>query len=114
MVAQETQAAGERSGEVARRRAAFPDILTPEQAAAYLQVSVSMVLAKARAGILPAAKLGREWRFSRHQLLRWVEEESLPEELVDAALLALAEERIAEAGEDDFVPWEEVKREFQA
>ena len=113
MVAQETRAAGEGSGEAAPVRTAFPDILTPEQAAAYLQVSVSMILAKARAGLLPAIKLGREWRFSRRRLLRWVEEDYVPETWVDAALLALAEERIAEAGEDDGIPWEEVERSLQ-
>jgi excisionase family DNA binding protein len=105
MVAEKTQPRS-------KNRADFPDVLTPQQAAAYLQVSVGMVLDKARAGVLPGVKLGREWRFSRRQLLRWVEDEGLPEDLVEAGLVDLVEERRAATREEDFVPWDEVKREL--
>ena len=88
----------------------FPDILTPPEAAEYLRVSVRFVLSQARAGALPGHQLGREWRFSRRRLLRWVEEEPISEEFVDLALQAMAEERIAEAGEEDGLPWDEVER----
>ena len=92
--------------------AVFPDILTPEQAAAYLQVSVGAVLAQARGGVLPGQKVGREWRFSRQRLLQWVQADYVSDEQFDAALAALVDQRAAEAGPDDFVPWEEVKRDL--
>ena len=92
--------------------AAFPDVLTPEQAAAYLQVSVRLLLAQARAGVIPGQQVGHEWRFSRERLLQWVEEGYVSDEEFDLALAALVDQRAAEAGPDDFVPWEEVKREF--
>ena len=89
-----------------------PEILTPEQAATYLQVSVRLVLAQARAGALPGQRIGREWRFSRQRLLQWVQEDYVSDERFDAALAALVDQRAAEAGPDDFVPWEEVKRDL--
>jgi excisionase family DNA binding protein len=48
------------------------DVLTAEQAADFLQTSRDTVLRKARAGTLPAAKLGREWRFRRADLDAWL------------------------------------------
>ena len=48
------------------------DIMTAEQAAEFLQTSRDTVLRKARAGTLPAAKLGREWRFRRADLDAWL------------------------------------------
>jgi excisionase family DNA binding protein len=88
-----------------------PDILTPEQAAEYLQLSVETVKRKARSGVLPAARIGREWRFSRRRLLEWVEEDGeIPEELVDQALIAICEERAGRARDEDLIPLDEVKR----
>jgi len=52
------------------------DILTAKGAAEYLKVSVRTVRYLARKGAMPGKKSGREWRFSRTGLLRWVEEES--------------------------------------
>jgi excisionase family DNA binding protein len=48
------------------------DVMTAEQAAEFLQTSRDTVLRKARAGTLPAAKLGREWRFRRTDLDAWL------------------------------------------
>ncbi|HEX3316494.1 MAG TPA: helix-turn-helix domain-containing protein [Solirubrobacteraceae bacterium] len=48
------------------------EVLTVEQAAVLLQVDTETVRALARDGELPARKVGREWRFSRAALLRWV------------------------------------------
>ncbi len=48
------------------------DVMTAEQAAEFLQTSRDTVLRKARAGTLPAAKLGREWRFRRADLDAWL------------------------------------------
>ena len=48
------------------------DVMTAEQAAEFLQTSRDTLLRKARRGELPAAKVGREWRFSRTELDEWV------------------------------------------
>lgn len=42
--------------------------LTTEQAAAFLQVHKSTVLAMARSGALVGAKIGREWRFTQSSI----------------------------------------------
>ena len=46
-------------------------MLTPEQVSGLLQISKAHVLTLARAGKLPAAKVGRFWRFPEKELLRW-------------------------------------------
>ena len=48
------------------------DVLTANEAAELLSVGVQTILRKARARQLPAAKVGRQWRFSRSQLLNWI------------------------------------------
>ena len=86
------------------------DVLTAKQAAEFLQLSPETVKAKARAGLMPAMKIGREWRFSRRQLLAWIEDASWPpEELVDLGLVALAEERMATGTNEDVIPWDEAE-----
>ena len=52
-----------------------PDVLTPEQAAALLQIEHQVLLELAGAGQVPARKVGDEWRFARGALLRWLEGE---------------------------------------
>jgi excisionase family DNA binding protein len=48
------------------------DVLTPAQAAAYLQVGEDVVLREAEGGRLPGRKLGAEWRFLRHAIAEWL------------------------------------------
>lgn len=48
------------------------DILTPVQAAAYLQIGEEAVLREAEDGRLPGRKLGGEWRFLRLALTDWL------------------------------------------
>ena len=48
------------------------DVMTAQQAAEFLQTSRDTIIRKARAGELPAAKLGREWRFRRADLDAWL------------------------------------------
>jgi len=86
------------------------DVLTAKQAAEFLQLSAETVKAKARAGLMPAAKVGREWRFSRRQLLEWIEDGgTIAEELVDHGIIAVVEERMAREDEARVVPWEEAE-----
>ena len=47
--------------------------LTPEQAAEMLNLSTYTIRAYARHGIIPANKVGRAWRFSRDDLVEWVQ-----------------------------------------
>jgi len=74
----------------------LPDVLTTEQAAELLQVSTAALRATARAGVIPAAKIGRAWRFSRPALMRWLETGGLEHEagvergLADAVREAMA------------------------
>ena len=89
------------------------DILTAKEAAEYLKLSVETVKAKAREGLMPAAKIGREWRFSRRQLLEWIEEGgAIPERLVDLGLLDAVLESKETEPLADAKPWDEVKAEL--
>lgn len=54
--------------------APLPDILTLEQAASYLQLCSKTVVKLATDKKLPARRLGREWRFSRAALLRFIDD----------------------------------------
>ena len=54
------------------RPADVPDVLTPGQAAALLQVEEDAVLALAEAGRLPGRRIGDEWRFARAALVAWL------------------------------------------
>ena len=88
----------------------MPDVMTVEQAASYLQVTPETVRRKARAGDIPAAKVGRHWRFRKADLDGWLSRGgSLAEPVVDRYLVDIAEARAA-AGEES-VPWEQVKAE---
>lgn len=49
------------------------EVLTAGEAAELLNVGVQTILRKARASQIPAAKIGRQWRFSRSELLKWIE-----------------------------------------
>lgn len=48
------------------------DILNLEQAVAFLGVGEKTLIKLLREEHLPARKIGREWRFSREALLRWL------------------------------------------
>jgi excisionase family DNA binding protein len=51
-----------------QRNASFPDIMTPEQAAEYLQVSRETVYRYIRQGKLGASRLGRSYRVPKRNL----------------------------------------------
>jgi excisionase family DNA binding protein len=54
------------------RPAELPEVLTPAQAAALLQVDEDAVLALAEAGTLPGRRIGDDWRFGRAALVAWL------------------------------------------
>ena len=77
----------------------MPDVMTTEEASAYLRLSVQTIKQRAREGRMPAAKVGRTWRFLKSELDRWLARGAdLDEDLVDeglgyAALEALQDPR---------------------
>ena len=63
-----------------RRKVGAPtkEVLNAEEAAEFLGFSLYTLREKAKEGEIPGRKIGREWRFSRQQLLEWIEEGSRP------------------------------------
>ncbi|MFZ1488756.1 MAG: helix-turn-helix domain-containing protein [Ilumatobacteraceae bacterium] len=51
------------------------DVLDVVQVAALLDVSIVAVRELAHTGAIPARKVGREWRFSKEALFRWLRQE---------------------------------------
>ena len=49
------------------------DVLTAEEAAAYLRIARATLYRLAAKGRIPAVKVGRVWRFSRSLLDEWLE-----------------------------------------
>ncbi len=52
----------------------FPDIMTVEQAAEYLQLTADTVRRLLREGQLPGRRIGKEWRLSRRKLEEFIME----------------------------------------
>jgi excisionase family DNA binding protein len=69
------------SGNGGRRgKASENDILTVEEVAAYLRLQPQTIYRWAQEKRIPAAKLGKEWRFRKSILDRWLDEQMLGEE----------------------------------
>jgi excisionase family DNA binding protein len=86
----------------------LPEVMTVEEAAAFLRLPVNLLLRKVREGRVPGAKIGRSWRFSRRLLLEWLENASIPEELVEEGMVQAVNERMAE--EDEWLSVAEVRQ----
>ena len=50
----------------------MPRVLTVEQAAEYLQLTADTIRRRARGGRIPAARIGRRWRFPQPELDAWL------------------------------------------
>jgi excisionase family DNA binding protein len=61
--------------------AATSDLLTPQEAAAYLRVRPSWVYEAARGRRLPHIKVGRHLRFMREDLDAWLAAQRVPSRL---------------------------------
>lgn len=46
--------------------------LTLEQIAEYLQISTSSIYKMAQKGKIPAYKVGRQWRFRKEEIDKWI------------------------------------------
>ncbi|MBZ5529704.1 MAG: helix-turn-helix domain-containing protein [Acidobacteriia bacterium] len=55
------------------------EVLTTNEAAELLRLSLYTIRDMARRGVLPARKVGREWRFPRNTLMKWIEGEAIQE-----------------------------------
>lgn len=55
------------------------EILTLEEVAAYLRLTPQTIYRWAQEKRIPAAKLGKEWRFRRRIIDRWLDEQMLGE-----------------------------------
>jgi excisionase family DNA binding protein len=89
------------------------DVMTADQAAKYLQTSRDTLLRKARQGTIPAAKVGREWRFSREDLHAWIQAGGDWEEamVIRGMAMELAE-RMADPANQETRPLDEVLQEM--
>lgn len=90
----------------------IPDVLTSKEAADYLRLQENLLLAKVREGIIPATKIGQEWRFSRRQLLCWLEEIAAREE-EDVILAAAAEEAYQDPDNQEQLSLAQVKARLE-
>jgi excisionase family DNA binding protein len=54
-----------------------PEIMTLEEVAHYLRLKPQTIYKWAQEKRIPAAKLGKEWRFRRSVLDRWLDEQLL-------------------------------------
>lgn len=97
-----------------------PDLLTVKAAAASLKLPEDTVVSSARSGLLPAVKVGREWRFRVEDVQRWLEiRNETPEEFAPRTgeLIGRISEDFRKAGitkEDIRRVIEEVRRERRA
>jgi len=71
----------------------YPEILTLEQAAAFLQISTRTVQRLVRDGQMPGRQIGSQWRFEREQLRQWVRGEHVPADTVEAQSQLIERER---------------------
>ena len=51
----------------------LPDVMTIEEASAYLRISLSTLYKVSQQSKIPCQKVGRQWRFHRRALDRWLE-----------------------------------------
>ena len=88
------------------------DVLTAKEAAEFLRTTVDTVKRRARAGSIPAAKIGREWRFRRADLDAWLAGGgTLREQMEDEGIAIIVAERKSDPANWVFRPVEEVLRE---
>lgn len=52
----------------------FPDVLTAEEAARFLRISISTLYQLVKEGALPLRRIGTRLIFGRQALLKWVNE----------------------------------------
>jgi excisionase family DNA binding protein len=61
-------------------RSSANDILTLEEVASYLRLTPQTIYKWAQEKRIPAAKLGKEWRFRKSIIDRWLDEQILSDD----------------------------------
>jgi len=56
------------------------EVLNSEEAAQFLGVSAFTIREYAKAGTIPAKKIGKSWRFYKPDLVAWVRGKAAPQE----------------------------------
>ncbi len=78
------------------------ELMTAAQAGQYLGLHPETLKAKARHGLIPAAKIGRQWRFQKTTLDRWLAQGgTLPSDEAAAGLMALSRDTWDDDAWDD-------------
>lgn len=57
------------------------EVMKTREAAEYLRMHEKTLLKHAQRGLVPAKKVGGEWRFLRSELERWLQEIERPKEV---------------------------------
>lgn len=87
------------------------EIMTSEEAAEYLRVGIVTLKKKAQTGRIPAAKVGRGWRFVKSELDEWLHYGGdMYERQVDEGIALVMEERIAASKGRKGKPLDDVRR----
>lgn len=92
-------------------------LMTTEEAAAFLGVTAATIRKHARQGKLPAQKIGRQWRFPREALLRWLEGpddgDNLAADRLSTEDLAAVRRGLKDIAAGRLVPWAQLRRELE-
>lgn len=63
----------------------FPQVMTIEQLATYLNVPLSSLYKLAQEGRIPCQKVGRHWRFRKETIDRWLDKKMGEEKAANLA-----------------------------
>jgi excisionase family DNA binding protein len=72
----------------------MPDFLTLQEVADYLRVNIKTIYRLLGKGKIPAIKLGRQWRFDKSAIDKWISEKAV---VVSANILVVDDEEIIRA-----------------
>ena len=86
-------------------RATLPDVLTLEEASAYLRLPVAVVLRQASQGKIPGIKIEDNWRFLKTAIDDWLRSGSIDAPTQYAALVEKAETLAESAKFEQSDPW---------
>jgi len=87
------------------------EVMTTEEASHYLKLSIQTIKQRAREGRMPAARIGRTWRFLKTELDRWLargadQDEDLVDEGLGYAALAAEADPANQAGDMSLAEFE--------
>lgn len=77
------------------------EIMTSEEAAKYLRIGIVTLKKKAQTGRIPAAKVGRVWRFRKQEIDEWLKYggELYEQQVDEGVALAMAERMAKDKGQ---------------